>query len=62
MENIWQKALNMQNALNSLTLEPKETDATRITKKILVGKVFSTRILNRFTFTEIINRIRNIKT
>ena len=61
MENFQQKAVNIQNALSALTLEPKEFDVSRLAKKILVGKVLSTQVFKRFTFTEIINTIWKLK-
>ena len=61
MENLRQKAVIIQNALSALSLEPKISYGSRFTEKILVGKVLSTRVFKRFTFTEIINRIWKLK-
>ncbi|KAF3443799.1 hypothetical protein FNV43_RR13489 [Rhamnella rubrinervis] len=53
--------LNLRDALSALTLELKETEAVRITEKVLVGKLLSTRIFKRFTLLDIIKQFWRLK-
>ena len=46
----------MREALSALSLESKETEGTKITGKVLVGKFLSTRVFKRFSLSDIIKQ------
>ncbi|KAF3441478.1 hypothetical protein FNV43_RR15392 [Rhamnella rubrinervis] len=54
---LWRsKAKDLQESLNSLSLSSEGTEASKITEKILVGKVLSSRSFRRFTVMEILKK------
>ncbi|KAF3449014.1 hypothetical protein FNV43_RR09738 [Rhamnella rubrinervis] len=59
--NVIELPLSLRDALNSLSLELKETEATKITEKVLVEKVLSTRVFRLFTIADIIKKSWRLK-
>ncbi|KAF3435160.1 hypothetical protein FNV43_RR22247 [Rhamnella rubrinervis] len=56
MESRNSEASNLREALSALSLESKESEGTKITGKVLVGKLLSTRVFKRFSLADIIKQ------
>ena len=61
MSQLPNQEVSLQDALSSLTLEPKSGDSTNVTDNVLLGKILATRSFRRFTLADIINSSWKLK-
>ncbi|KAF3445944.1 hypothetical protein FNV43_RR11121 [Rhamnella rubrinervis] len=57
MDLIQVKAMNLQEALSFLSLQPREEDEQGVTEKVLVGKMLATRRFRRLLLVDIISKV-----
>ncbi|KAF3447772.1 hypothetical protein FNV43_RR08476 [Rhamnella rubrinervis] len=61
LESKISKAVSLQDALSPLSLESNESEAVRLTEKVLVGKLLSARVFKRFTLSDIVRHSWQLK-
>ncbi|KAF3431776.1 hypothetical protein FNV43_RR26512 [Rhamnella rubrinervis] len=61
MESGFEQAIDLRNALSSLTLESNDVEASRVTERVLVGKMLSTRVFRRFKLMDIVRSSWQLK-
>ncbi|KAF3449457.1 hypothetical protein FNV43_RR10185 [Rhamnella rubrinervis] len=61
MESFQSKAANLQQSLQNLSLTDREDEASKITERVLIGKLLSTRIFSRYKMEDSISKIWSLK-